>query len=90
MTRLLGVTDTFDLCRGDGCFHPARPLPPPRGGSEATARASPEAVVMSGASRDGGSSPTAMPRSVNAIVAVCPDLGIGRSGQLPWHPVRLR
>ncbi|KAI3372407.1 hypothetical protein L3Q82_022686 [Scortum barcoo] len=30
-----------------------------------------------------------MPRILNAIVAVCPDLGIGKNGDLPWHPVRL-
>ncbi|KAK5909194.1 hypothetical protein CesoFtcFv8_003145 [Champsocephalus esox] len=30
-----------------------------------------------------------MSRVLNAIVAVCPDLGIGMDGQLPWHPVRL-
>ncbi|XP_054467142.1 dihydrofolate reductase [Anoplopoma fimbria] len=30
-----------------------------------------------------------MSRVLNAIVAVCPDLGIGRNGDLPWHPVRL-
>ncbi|KAM6930818.1 dihydrofolate reductase [Xenentodon cancila] len=30
-----------------------------------------------------------MTRVLNAIVAVCPDLGIGNRGQLPWHPVRL-
>ncbi|XP_010783435.1 dihydrofolate reductase, partial [Notothenia coriiceps] len=30
-----------------------------------------------------------MSRMLNAIVAVCPDLGIGMDGQLPWHPVRL-
>ena len=31
-----------------------------------------------------------MSRMLNAIVAVCPDLGIGKDGQLPWHPVRLK
>ncbi|XP_069581113.1 dihydrofolate reductase [Brachyistius frenatus] len=31
-----------------------------------------------------------MSRTLNGIVAVCPDLGIGNSGNLPWHPVRLR
>ncbi|KAM8760644.1 dihydrofolate reductase [Acanthopagrus schlegelii] len=30
-----------------------------------------------------------MSRIVNGIVAVCPDLGIGNNGNLPWHPVRL-
>ncbi|XP_061881357.1 dihydrofolate reductase isoform X1 [Entelurus aequoreus] len=30
-----------------------------------------------------------MSRILNAIVAVCPDLGIGKNGQLPWHPTRL-
>ncbi|KAM9858960.1 dihydrofolate reductase [Aulostomus maculatus] len=30
-----------------------------------------------------------MSRVLNAIVAVCPDLGIGKNGDLPWHPVRL-
>ncbi|XP_063752685.1 dihydrofolate reductase isoform X1 [Eleginops maclovinus] len=30
-----------------------------------------------------------MSRILNAIVAVCPDLGIGKDGNLPWHPVRL-
>uniref|UniRef100_A0A3Q3WEA2 dihydrofolate reductase n=1 Tax=Mola mola TaxID=94237 RepID=A0A3Q3WEA2_MOLML len=30
-----------------------------------------------------------MPQVLNGIVAVCPDLGIGRNGDLPWHPVRL-
>ncbi|XP_029960498.1 dihydrofolate reductase [Salarias fasciatus] len=30
-----------------------------------------------------------MPRVLNGIVAVCPDLGIGCGGNLPWHPVRL-
>ncbi|KAM7416986.1 hypothetical protein PAMA_018865 [Pampus argenteus] len=30
-----------------------------------------------------------MSRILNGIVAVCPDLGIGRNGNLPWHPVRL-
>ncbi|CAF92598.1 unnamed protein product, partial [Tetraodon nigroviridis] len=30
-----------------------------------------------------------MARVLNAIVAVCPDLGIGRNGDLPWHPIRL-
>ncbi|XP_066510100.1 dihydrofolate reductase-like isoform X2 [Hoplias malabaricus] len=26
---------------------------------------------------------------LNCIVAVCPDMGIGKSGNLPWHPIRL-
>ncbi|XP_036454945.1 dihydrofolate reductase [Colossoma macropomum] len=26
---------------------------------------------------------------LNCIVAVCPDMGIGRNGNLPWHPIRL-
>ncbi|XP_061586154.1 dihydrofolate reductase [Cololabis saira] len=30
-----------------------------------------------------------MPRVLNAVVAACPDLGIGHRGQLPWHPLRL-
>ncbi|XP_031146329.1 dihydrofolate reductase [Sander lucioperca] len=30
-----------------------------------------------------------MSRILNGIVAVCPDLGIGNNGNLPWHPVRL-
>ncbi|XP_060928211.1 dihydrofolate reductase [Limanda limanda] len=30
-----------------------------------------------------------MSRILNGIVAVCPDLGIGNRGNLPWHPVRL-
>ncbi|CAJ1068622.1 dihydrofolate reductase [Xyrichtys novacula] len=30
-----------------------------------------------------------MPRVLNGIVAVCPDLGIGMNGNLPWHPTRL-
>uniref|UniRef100_A0A8C2WBQ0 dihydrofolate reductase n=1 Tax=Cyclopterus lumpus TaxID=8103 RepID=A0A8C2WBQ0_CYCLU len=30
-----------------------------------------------------------MSRILNGIVAVCPDLGIGSNGNLPWHPVRL-
>lgn len=33
--------------------------------------------------------PATMPRVLNAIVAVCPDLGIGKNGDLPWHPIRL-
>lgn len=36
-----------------------------------------------------GFGPTTMARVLNAIVAVCPDLGIGRNGDLPWHPIRL-
>lgn len=35
-------------------------------------------------------SPPVMSRVLNAIVAVCPDLGIGMNGDLPWHPVRLK
>ncbi|KAG7489469.1 dihydrofolate reductase [Solea senegalensis] len=30
-----------------------------------------------------------MSRVLNGIVAVCPDMGIGMTGNLPWHPVRL-
>ncbi|KAM8865369.1 dihydrofolate reductase [Synchiropus picturatus] len=30
-----------------------------------------------------------MTRTLNAIVAVCPDMGIGRLGDLPWSPIRL-
>ncbi|KAJ8380674.1 hypothetical protein SKAU_G00014520 [Synaphobranchus kaupii] len=30
-----------------------------------------------------------MSRTLNSIVAVCPDMGIGNNGQLPWHPKRL-
>ncbi|XP_038159585.1 dihydrofolate reductase [Cyprinodon tularosa] len=30
-----------------------------------------------------------MTRVLNGIVAVCPNLGIGKDGKLPWHPVRL-
>ncbi|XP_062398436.1 dihydrofolate reductase [Sardina pilchardus] len=30
-----------------------------------------------------------MSRVLNGIVAVCPDMGIGRNGNLPWHPIRL-
>ncbi|XP_013883135.1 dihydrofolate reductase [Austrofundulus limnaeus] len=30
-----------------------------------------------------------MSRVLNGIVAVCPDLGIGKNGNLPWFPVRL-
>ncbi|XP_075903195.1 dihydrofolate reductase [Nelusetta ayraudi] len=30
-----------------------------------------------------------MTRALNAIVAVCPNGGIGKDGDLPWHPVRL-
>ncbi|TSR04325.1 Ankyrin repeat domain-containing protein 34B [Bagarius yarrelli] len=31
-----------------------------------------------------------MSRVLNCIVAVCPDMGIGNNGNLPWHPIRLR
>uniref|UniRef100_A0A8C9WDR2 dihydrofolate reductase n=2 Tax=Scleropages formosus TaxID=113540 RepID=A0A8C9WDR2_SCLFO len=31
-----------------------------------------------------------MSRTLNGIVAVCPDMGIGRKGHLPWHPKKLR
>ncbi|XP_061135712.1 dihydrofolate reductase isoform X3 [Syngnathus typhle] len=31
-----------------------------------------------------------MPLILNGIVAMCPDLGIGRDGHLPWHPTRLK
>ncbi|XP_068167396.1 dihydrofolate reductase [Antennarius striatus] len=31
-----------------------------------------------------------MSRILNGIVAVCPDLGIGNNGNLPWHPTRLK
>ncbi|XP_028852784.1 dihydrofolate reductase [Denticeps clupeoides] len=30
-----------------------------------------------------------MSRMLNCIVAVCPDMGIGKNGDLPWHPIRL-
>ncbi|KAJ8262965.1 hypothetical protein COCON_G00154220 [Conger conger] len=30
-----------------------------------------------------------MSRILNSIVAVCPDMGIGNKGQLPWHSKRL-
>ncbi|XP_052335365.1 dihydrofolate reductase [Oncorhynchus keta] len=30
-----------------------------------------------------------MSRVLNCIVAVCPDMGIGNNGNLPWHPKRL-
>lgn len=30
-----------------------------------------------------------MSRVLNGIVAVCPNLGIGKDGKLPWHPIRL-
>ncbi|KAL0978996.1 hypothetical protein UPYG_G00179060 [Umbra pygmaea] len=30
-----------------------------------------------------------MSRILNCIVAVCPDMGIGNKGNLPWHPKRL-
>lgn len=36
------------------------------------------------------SGPSIMSRVLNAIVAVCPNLGIGMNGDLPWHPVRLK
>ncbi|XP_029367056.1 dihydrofolate reductase [Echeneis naucrates] len=45
--------------------------------------AKPESIVRS------SSVLIAMPPVLNAIVAVCPDLGIGNNGNLPWHPVRL-
>ncbi|XP_030647742.1 dihydrofolate reductase isoform X2 [Chanos chanos] len=28
-----------------------------------------------------------MSRVLNCIVAVCPDMGIGKNGTLPWHPI---
>uniref|UniRef100_A0A0E9T6B7 DHFR domain-containing protein n=1 Tax=Anguilla anguilla TaxID=7936 RepID=A0A0E9T6B7_ANGAN len=31
-----------------------------------------------------------MSRILNSIVAVCPDMGIGNKGQLPWHSIRLK
>ncbi|KAM4610263.1 dihydrofolate reductase [Polymixia lowei] len=31
-----------------------------------------------------------MSRVLNAIVAVCPNMGIGYNGDLPWHPIRLK
>ncbi|XP_031426138.1 dihydrofolate reductase [Clupea harengus] len=30
-----------------------------------------------------------MSRVLNCMVAVCPDMGIGKNGNLPWHPIRL-
>ncbi|XP_061071632.1 dihydrofolate reductase-like [Conger conger] len=30
-----------------------------------------------------------MSRRLNCIVAVCPNMGIGNDGNLPWHPKRL-
>ncbi|KAJ8401911.1 hypothetical protein AAFF_G00374920 [Aldrovandia affinis] len=30
-----------------------------------------------------------MSRTLNCIVAICPNMGIGNSGNLPWHPKRL-
>ncbi|XP_067295096.1 dihydrofolate reductase [Pseudorasbora parva] len=30
-----------------------------------------------------------MSRILSCIVAVCPDMGIGKNGNLPWHPIRL-
>ncbi|XP_036385946.1 dihydrofolate reductase-like [Megalops cyprinoides] len=30
-----------------------------------------------------------MSRTLNCIVAVCPNMGIGNNGNLPWHPKRL-
>uniref|UniRef100_UPI00398E894A dihydrofolate reductase n=1 Tax=Pristiophorus japonicus TaxID=55135 RepID=UPI00398E894A len=30
-----------------------------------------------------------MPRLINCIVAVCPNMGIGKDGNFPWHPIRL-
>ncbi|XP_043096225.1 dihydrofolate reductase [Puntigrus tetrazona] len=30
-----------------------------------------------------------MSRILNCIVAFCPDMGIGKNGNLPWHPIRL-
>lgn len=47
-----------------------------------------EAVETKHAAED--SSTVEMSRKLNGIVAVCPDLGIGRNGNLPWHPVRLK
>ncbi|KAJ8414871.1 hypothetical protein AAFF_G00023940 [Aldrovandia affinis] len=30
-----------------------------------------------------------MARTLNCIIAVCPNMGIGNNGNLPWHPTRL-
>ncbi|XP_064164281.1 dihydrofolate reductase-like [Anguilla rostrata] len=30
-----------------------------------------------------------MSRTLNCIVAICPNMGIGNEGNLPWHPKRL-
>ncbi|XP_067885706.1 dihydrofolate reductase [Heterodontus francisci] len=30
-----------------------------------------------------------MSRLINCIVAVCPNMGIGKDGNFPWHPIRL-
>ncbi|KAJ8286718.1 hypothetical protein GJAV_G00042530 [Gymnothorax javanicus] len=30
-----------------------------------------------------------MSRVLNCIVAICPNMGIGKDGNLPWHPKRL-
>lgn len=49
----------------------------------------PTLVQSAGGNLQRGSAST-MPRVLNGIVAVCPDLGIGNNGNLPWHPVRLR
>lgn len=49
-------------------------------------------VISHAASLLEGGKPSAdnMSRVLNAIVAVCPDLGIGKNGDLPWHPIRLK
>ncbi|XP_069792591.1 dihydrofolate reductase isoform X2 [Narcine bancroftii] len=31
-----------------------------------------------------------MPRLLYSIVAVCPNMGIGQNGKLPWHPLNFR